>query len=112
MSRQRLFKAAALLACAWAAVPALADEAAQFEQGKKLFTSGAVPACAVCHALKDAGSEGAIGPALDELKPDATRVAKALREGLGVMPSYQGKLSDEQIAAIALYVSKASGGAK
>ena len=46
--------------------------------GKKLFTTLAVPACAVCHTLKDAGAEGAVGPVLDELKPDAARVSKAL----------------------------------
>ncbi|WP_431310418.1 c-type cytochrome [Limnohabitans lacus] len=73
---------------------------------------GAVPACALCHALKDAGAEGAVGPSLDELKPDAKRVATALRNGIGQMPSYNGKLSDAQIAALAAYVAKASGGSK
>ena len=89
-----------------------ADEAAQMELGRQLFTVGAKPACAVCHTLKDAESEGAIGPVLDELQPDATRVAKALREGVGAMPSFSETLSDEQIAALALYVSKASRGEK
>jgi cytochrome c6 len=78
--------------------------------GKSLFLK-AVPACAICHTLSDAGSEGAVGPVLDELKPNAQRVAKALRDGLGSMPSYRGTLSDSQIEALARYVSKASGGA-
>ena len=51
-------------------------------------------------------------PRLDELKPDAKRVATALRNGIGQMPSYNGKLSDAQIAALAAYVAKASGGSK
>lgn len=85
---------------------------AKFALGKKLFTAQAVPACAVCHTLRDAGSEGAVGPVLDELQPDADRVAKALRSGLGSMPSYQDKLSNEQIDALAYYVSRASGGAQ
>ena len=89
-----------------------ADEAAQMELGKQLFTVGAKPACAICHTLKDAGAEGAIGPVLDELQPDASRVAKALREGLGAMPSFSETLTEEQIAAVALYVSKASRGEK
>lgn len=94
-------------------LPALAaDDGAQLALGKKLFSQGTVPACAVCHTLQDAGAQGAIGPVLDELKPDAARVAKALRIGLGQMPSYKDKLSDAQILALALYVSKASGGAK
>lgn len=78
--------------------------------GKALFLK-AVPACAICHTLNDAGSEGAVGPVLDEIKPNAQRVAKALRNGLGSMPSYGSKLSDSEIEALARYVSKASGGA-
>ena len=94
-------------------LPALtADDSAQFALGKKLFLEGVVPSCAVCHTLQAAGAEGAVGPVLDELKPDAARVAKALRNGLGQMPSYKEKLTDAEIAALALYVSKASGGAK
>ena len=103
----------ALWALVVMAPPAMAaDDAAQFQQGKVLFGQGAVPACALCHALKDAGAEGAVGPSLDELKPDAKRVATALRNGIGQMPSYNGKLSEAQIAALAAYVAKASGGSK
>lgn len=89
-----------------------ADVASQMEIGKLLFIQGAKPACALCHTLQAAGAEGAIGPVLDELKPDAERVAKALRNGLGQMPSFKEQLTEAQIAALALYVSKASGGAK
>jgi len=77
--------------------------------GKSLFLK-AVPSCAICHTLNDAGSEGAVGPVLDELKPSAERVAKALRNGLGSMPSFGAHLSDSQIEALARYVSTASGG--
>ncbi len=85
-----------------------ADEAAQMALGRQLFLVGAQPACAICHTLKDAGSEGAVGPVLNELQPDAARVARALRDGLGAMPSFKETLSEEQIAALSLYVSKAS----
>lgn len=88
-------------------VPAQADEAAQMALGKKLFTT-TTPACALCHTLKDAGAEGAIGPVFDELQPDAARVTRALRDGIGSMPSFRAGLSDAEIAAIALYVSRAS----
>lgn len=98
--------AALALACTLAP-PALADEAAQMALGKKLFAN-ATPACAVCHTLKDAGSEGAIGPVLDELQPDAGRVARAMRDGIGSMPSFKSTLSEAEIAAVALYVSRAS----
>lgn len=88
------------------------DHTAKMVLGKQLFMGGAVPACALCHTLKDAGAEGAIGPVLDELQPEAARVAKALRTGLGAMPSYAGKLSDAQMDALATYVAHASRGEK
>lgn len=91
---------------------AAADDAAQIELGRKLFMQGAVPSCTVCHTLKDAGSQGAVGPVLDELKPDAQRVATALRNGVGAMPSFKATLSEEQIEALARYVSVATGAAK
>ena len=87
-----------------------ADDAEKMALGKKLFAT-AVPACAVCHTLKDAGSKGAVGPILDELKPDAARVSKALHDGLGAMPSFQASLTEAEIDALAHYVSRASGAA-
>jgi cytochrome c6 len=102
-----------LLASALICLPShAADEAAQMALGKKLFTSLAVPACALCHTLKDAAAEGEVGPVLDQLKPNSARVAKALRDGLGNMPSYKASLSEEQITALARYVARASGAEK
>jgi cytochrome c6 len=114
---RRAFRLALLvggpLAAAVLGMPvAAADDAAQLAAGKMLFTGGATPPCALCHTLKDAGTSGAVGPILDELQPDATRVATALRNGIGAMPSYKATLKEEQILALARYVSKASGGAK
>lgn len=108
----RLARIGLLGAVVSVALPATAQDDAKLKLGKELFSKGAVPACAICHSLKDAGAEGAVGPILDELKPDGARVAKALRDGIGQMPSYRGKLSDEQIAALAAYVAKASGSAR
>ena len=102
-----LLHAAALTALLTMTTTAQASEAAQMALGKKLFTK-ATPACSVCHTLKDAGAEGAIGPAFNDLQPDAARVSKALHDGLGAMPSFKDSLTEEQIAALALYVSKAS----
>lgn len=95
------------------ALPALAaEDSAKLKLGKELFLKGSAPACAVCHTLNDAAAKGAIGPVLDELKPDANRVAAALRNGIGQMPSYKGKLTEDQIAALAVYVASATGAAK
>jgi cytochrome c6 len=118
MARPFRFRAglvAAALAAAtmtWGTAGFAADDAAQLALGKSLFTGGAVPPCATCHTLKDAGSNGAIGPVFDDLQPDAARVMAALKSGIGAMPSYRDSLSDEQMRALALYVSKVSGGAK
>jgi sulfite dehydrogenase len=61
--------------------------------------------------LAAANAAGKIGPSLDELKPDADRVARAVKQGVGVMPPYES-LTDEQIATLARYVARVTGGAK
>jgi len=101
----QLWHTAGAAALAVAAVGAQAQDL--MADGKKLFNQTAVPACAVCHTLKHAGSAGEIGPVLDELKPDAARVEKAIRNGLGQMPAYS-TLSDAQIRLLAQYVAAAS----
>jgi len=79
------------------------------EAARKLFTSGAAPSCAICHTLRDAGAAGEVGPVLDELQPDEARVAKAVQNGLGVMPPFRDKLSVQDIALLARYVSQVAG---
>jgi len=89
---------------------ALAEpDATRLAQGRALFTDGAKPPCAVCHTLAHADAAGAVGPVLDELKPDAARVVKAMRNGIGAMPSYSTVLTSEQIDSVAFYVSSVSG---
>ena len=86
---------------------ALAAPALQAQvDGRKLFNE-VVPACALCHTLKDAGAAGEVGPSLDELKPDHDRVVKALRNGIGQLPAFR-QLSEEQIQALARYVAGAA----
>lgn len=110
MGRRRLRNALLLVGAiaAWSGAVA-ADDVMQ--QGKQLFLTGATPACAICHTLNNAGSTGEVGPNLDELKPDAARVEKAIREGLGVMPANKN-LTDAQIKLLAQYVARATGAAK
>ena len=92
-----------------AAANAAPPTAAELAAGKKIFTTKAAPACALCHTLKDADSSGDIGPVLDELKPDAARVEKAVRGGIGVMPAFKGLLSEDEIRTVAKYVSAVAG---
>ncbi|HLR13708.1 MAG TPA: cytochrome c [Burkholderiaceae bacterium] len=83
-------------------------EDVNLDEGKVLFQSDATPACAICHALKDADATGGIGPDLDELQPAKDRIIKAMEEGTGPMPSFSDSLSDEQMEAIADYVVHAT----
>jgi len=104
-----LLAAAALLALGNTATQA-GENAAQLEEGKQLFVKGAVPACAICHALADAGSAGSIGPDLDELKPGYDQILAALHDAPGAMPSFADSLSEEQMQAVAAYVVSATRG--
>ncbi len=75
--------------------------------GKELFAS---EPCGDCHTLADAGTTGAVGPNLDELKPDFDTVVATVTNGRGIMPPFGGQLSEEQIANIAAYVASATAG--
>lgn len=79
------------------------------ELGRKVFSELAQPQCGVCHTLQAARASGTIGPSLDELKPDKGKALQAIRNGVGVMPAYAGKLTPEQIEAVASYVAKVAG---
>ena len=103
--------ASALLAFSLAS-PAAAEEAAddeaRLELGRQVFLEIAQPACALCHTLADAGADREVGPVLDQMRPDQERVRKAVAEGIGAMPAYED-LSEEEVDAVALYVSKVAG---
>ena len=79
------------------------------ERGKVLFAKDATPPCGVCHTLAAAGTTGTIGPALEELKPDAARVARVIRSGIGAMPAYPS-LSEVDVKALAEFVARSTGG--
>lgn len=74
--------------------------------GKQIFETAG---CTGCHTLKDAGSTGTVGPNLDQLKPSESAVQHQVETGGGAMPSFKGKLSAAQIAAVAQYVSSVAG---
>ena len=60
--------------------------------------------CGVCHTLQAAGSSGNIGSNLDQLKPTMPRIISAITNGIGVMQSWEGILTYEEIEAVAYYV--------
>ena len=60
--------------------------------------------CGVCHILQSAGSEGQIGPNLDQLKPTISRIISVVTNGIGVMQAWESILTYEEIEAVAYYV--------
>jgi mono/diheme cytochrome c family protein len=88
---------------------------ASLEEGKELFVTN----CGTCHTLAKAGTDGVVGPDLDELlappgpsDPDPAtiepRVLSAIENGVGGrMPA--GILSGQQADATADFVSRCAG---
>ena len=75
-------------------------------EGKQIFTQS----CGTCHTLSDAGTNGNVGPVLDDLKPDKQRVLNAIKNGgagSGAMPA--GIVSGKEAEAVATYVSSVAG---
>jgi len=87
-----------------AAPPAAEGDAAA---GESVFASAG---CGACHTLEAAGSSGAVGPNLDESKPDAELVETRVRNGSGAMPAFAGRLDDEQIADVTAFVVESTQG--
>ena len=77
-----------------------------FSKGKEVFLEAGN--CAACHSLSDAGSIAEIGPNLNQIRPQVQTILMAVKNGIGVMPAMEGILSDEEIQAVAHYVSKAA----
>jgi mono/diheme cytochrome c family protein len=72
--------------------------------GKQVF----IDDCGVCHVLQDAGTSGAIGPNLDETKPDEALIRDRVENGKGAMPAFKDQLSPEQIDDVVAYVHEAT----
>ena len=66
--------------------------------------------CGGCHTLAAAKSTGTTGPNLDSLKPDYRAVTAQVTNGGGSMPAFKSTLSTQQIADVAAYVVKSTGG--
>jgi sulfite dehydrogenase len=73
--------------------------------GKKVFLSAG---CTGCHTLKDAGSNGNVGPNLDQAQPSLALVVNRVTNGQGAMPAFKDNLEPGQIGDVAAYVYKAT----
>ena len=70
--------------------------------GSEVFNNKAQ--CGACHILQAAGSDGQIGPNLDQLKPQLEQIIYTVTNGVGVMQAFEGILTTEEIKAVAYYV--------
>jgi mono/diheme cytochrome c family protein len=70
--------------------------------GESIFASAG---CGGCHTLAAAGSSGTVGPNLDEAKPSLDLAIDRITNGQGGMPAFEGQLSEEQIQAVAEFVT-------
>jgi mono/diheme cytochrome c family protein len=77
---------------------------AMLDKGRDLFGNYG---CGNCHTLGDAGATGHVGPALDgnaNLSPDF--IVSRVTNGQGMMPSFSGQMSAEEVNALAAYIMK------
>jgi mono/diheme cytochrome c family protein len=97
---------------------------AQAKTGEQIFTAAG---CAGCHTFGPAGSTGTIGPNLNDLKAAAAKrepgksAEQYIRESLedpgaflvqgygNLMPSFKGRLTDQQIQALVDYLLQTGG---
>lgn len=75
--------------------------------GAKVFADSS---CGSCHTLAAAGASGKVGSSFDARRYSAAEVARWVRTGANGMPVFANTLSDAQIAAVARYVARHSGG--
>jgi cytochrome c oxidase subunit II len=72
---------------------------------KGIFTAN----CAACHTLTKAGTNGMVGPKLDDLALPQPAVEHQIRNGGGGMPPFGEQLSDDEIAALVQYLTGSNG---
>jgi mono/diheme cytochrome c family protein len=71
--------------------------------GKTLYASAG---CGGCHTFSAAGSTGTVGPNLDESDMDFDAAFQQIKNGGGGMPAFGDRLSDQEIADVAAFVTQ------
>jgi mono/diheme cytochrome c family protein len=74
--------------------------------GEQIFSAAG---CGSCHVLQAAGSTGTIGPDLDATRPSLELAIDRITNGAPPMPAFEGRLTEEQIRAVAEFVSSSAG---
>jgi mono/diheme cytochrome c family protein len=68
--------------------------------------------CGGCHTLSAADASAKVGPNLDETRLSAEEIAAIVADGRNQMPGFSASLSEEDIAAVAAYVSESAAAAQ
>ena len=71
--------------------------------GKTIYASAG---CGGCHTFSAAGSTGTVGPNLDEASIDFDATVQQVKNGGGGMPAFGDRLSDQEIADVAAFVTQ------
>jgi mono/diheme cytochrome c family protein len=71
--------------------------------GKSVFASAG---CGGCHTFSAAGSTGTVGPSLDDSSIDFDGAVQQIENGGGGMPPFGDRLSDQEIADVAAFVTQ------
>jgi mono/diheme cytochrome c family protein len=71
--------------------------------GKTVYASAG---CGGCHTFSAAGSTGTAGPNLDESDIDFDGAVQQVTNGGGGMPPFGDRLSDQEIADVAAFVTQ------
>ena len=80
------------------------DAAAKVAKGRELFANYG---CGSCHTLGDAGSAGHVGPSLDgDSNLTEAFIVTRVTSGQGGMPAFGDQLTQDDIAALAAYVTQ------
>jgi mono/diheme cytochrome c family protein len=70
--------------------------------GEQVFASAG---CGGCHTFSAAGSNGSVGPNLDDAAPSYDKVVTQVTNGGGAMPPFKDKLTTQEIRDVAAFVS-------
>lgn len=70
--------------------------------GKKIFYGKGN--CSSCHVLSNSESSGEVGQNLNQIKPSMERIMRVVNGGIGVMPSYEGVLSYDEIDSLSFFI--------
>ena len=70
--------------------------------GEQVFVAAG---CGGCHTFSKAGSNGSVGPNLDDAAPSFDLVVTQVTNGGGTMPAFGDELSEQEIRDVAAFVS-------